>query len=373
MSRGIGAMTDGFPCMAYAMIAPAAAIRRLLSALAGAMAIAVAVATLLALPNEGAAADEGSQFGDWFVVELRGSGFSRPTRADGAQWQSLQPGAVIAAGSVVRTGGNGHLLLANRVDRIRLSPNSELELPESGEADAVTRVIHWIGTALFDVGKRPSPQFEVDTPYLVAVVKGTAFTTTVSDAGSTVKVMEGIVGVAPAQGGTSVDVAAGETASVSASDGDTVTPGDLSGATSPGQGGAASGQSTTATAATDTDVEGDTVTGPSGGSTARSGQGRGGGNGNGGHRDGNGSVRHSGRGAGSGQGDGDGDGGDGDGHGHGNGGDGDGDGHGHGNGGYGDGDRDGDDGGNHDDDHGDGCHGGGCHDDHHHGGVHRRR
>jgi len=348
-------MTDGFPCTAYATIAPAAAMRRVLSALAGAVRIIVAVATLLALPNAGAAADDGSQSGAWFVVELRGAGFTRPARTEGAQWHSLQPGAVLAAGSVVRTGGDGHLLLANRVDRIRLSPNTELELPVSGDADAVTRVIHWIGTALFDVGTRPSPQFEVETPYLVAVVKGTAFTTTVSDAGSTIKVPEGIVAVAPAQGRSPVAVTSGETVSVSASDGDTVTPGDLSGATSPGQGGAASAQSTTATASADPDAESDTV-GASGGSTARSGQARGGGNGNGGNRDGgDASVPHSGSGAG-GQGGGDGDG-DGDGNG-----DGDGD-----NDGDGDGD---DDDGNHDD-RGDGCHGG-CRDDRHHGGVHRR-
>ena len=37
-----------------------------------------------------------------------------------------------------------------------------------------------LGTALFKVKTRPSWTFEVETPYMVAVVKGTAFTVAVS-------------------------------------------------------------------------------------------------------------------------------------------------------------------------------------------------
>lgn len=341
-------MADGFHSVAYAIIKPAAAMRRVLSILAGtAMAMVVAMATLV-LADERAAADVASQIGSWFVVELRGSAYSRLGEANGAQWRALRPGEAIAPGSIVRTAEDGNLLLINRVDRLRLSPNSEVELPGSEEGDAITRVIHWIGKAFFDVGKRPSPRFEVSTPYLVAVVKGTAFATTVSEAGSVIKVTEGIVGVAPAQGGASVDVAAGETASVSANDSGTVSPGDLSDASAPGQGGADVGLSTATTAAT-----ADTApAGASGGSTAKSANGRGpGGNGNGADRDGakgSPSIRASGNGTGGGQGGGDGNDDD-------------------------DGDNDdGDDNDNHGGGHGGGhgCHGdGGCH----HGGWHHRR
>lgn len=331
-------MADGFHSLAYAIVAPGpAATARALSVL---MRIVI-VAMLLVLAGGRSAADEASQVG-WFVVELRGSAFSRPAAVTDDQWLPLRPGDAVAAGSIVRTSTDGNLLLANRADRIRLSPQSELELPKAEAGDAVTRVIHWIGTAFFDVGPRPSPQFEVTTPYLVAVVKGTAFTTTVSTAGSAVKVTEGTVGVASAKGGASVEVTAGETASVSAGGG-TVSPGDLSGASAPGQ------------------------SAP----TARNGgQGQGGGNGNGGDRrygDGIGSVRNAGGGAGGEPGDGGGDDGDG-------GGD---DGDGNGNGDDGDGDDDGGDDDNDSDHHHDdgdddrrgnrhGCHGGGCHQGGHH-------
>lgn len=322
-------MADGFHSQAYAIVAPAAAVVRVLSALGR----IVIVAMLLVLAGGRCVADDALQ-GVWSVVELRGAAFSRPAAAAANQWRPLQPGDAVVAGSIVRTGEDGNLLLANRVDRIRLSPQSELELPAAEASDAVTRVIHWIGTAFFDVGSRQAPQFEVTTPYLVAVVKGTAFTTTVSAAGGAVKVAEGVVGVTSAKGGASVDVAAGETASVSAGGG-TVSPGDLSAASAPGEDGP----------------------------TARSGgQGQGGGDGSGGRRDGGGiqSVRGTGGGAGGGPGNGGGDDGDGDGNGD-------------------DGDDD-DDGGDDDNDHEHddrdddrrgnrhGCHGGDCH----HGGHYDR-
>jgi hypothetical protein len=288
------------------------------------------------------------------VAELRGSAFSRPAEGEAAPWRPLQRGESLGAGSVVRTGADGNLLLASRADRIHLSPNSELELPGKEEDEAVTRVIHWIGTAFFDVGKRPSPQFEVSTPYLVAVVKGTAFATTVSEAGTVIKVTEGVVGVASARGGASVDVAAGETASVSASDSGTVSPGDLPAASAPGQGGAAAAPPASATAAADSTVESDTVAGAGGGSAAKSADGPGGGDGGGGDRAGtkrSPSMRGAGNGGGA--------------SGHGDNDDDDND--------------DGDDDDDHDDDddndhHDDDDHGGwnGCHGGCHHGGWHHR-
>jgi hypothetical protein len=304
---------------------------------------ALVVAAMLILAGGRAAADEVAQRGTWFVVELSGSAFSRLGEVGEGAWQPLQPGESLAAGSRVRTGKDGNLVLANAVDRIQLSPDSEIELPGPKDGDAITRVIHWIGTAVFDVGKRPSPQFEVSTPYLVAVVKGTIFATTVSEAGSVVKVTDGVVGVAAAGGGgDSIDVRAGETASVSASDSDTVSPGDLPAASAPGQGGAAAVPSTDAPATAEgTTVESDSVT-SAGGSMAKNTGGPGGGNGGGGKDDGATkpqAMREDGNGTGQGS-------------------DNDDD----------DDDDDDDDG----DDHGWGCHGdGGCH-HHHHGGWHHR-
>ena len=210
----------------------APAVRRALVIAAAIVLIAFAPLT----PMRAYAVDVASAMHPWVVQELKGAAFSRPHDADDSQWRALQAGAAIDPGSAVRTDRSGRVELTNGVDTIRLSPSSEIELPTPLNGDPVTRVIHWIGTAFFHVGKRPGPQFEVDTPYIVAIVKGTKFITTVSDAGASVKVSEGVVGVSAAAGGSSIDVTAGGSASVSAAHGDTVTPGGPSGDAAPASG-----------------------------------------------------------------------------------------------------------------------------------------
>jgi len=207
-----------------------AAIRRTLPrpAASAAAILLLAFASLFFCDMQASAGDASSSARAWVVAELQGAAFSRPGDAADGPWQALRTGARIEPGSVVRTDASGKMELTNGLDTIRLSPSSELEIP-AGQDGPLTRVMHWIGTAFFHVGKRPGPQFEVDTPYLVAIVKGTQFTTTVSDAGASIKVSEGTVGVGSALGGPSVDVTAGGRASVSASDRGTVSAGDLSG------------------------------------------------------------------------------------------------------------------------------------------------
>jgi hypothetical protein len=285
----------------------AVAIRRALPRSWAIAAVFLLLALSLALSDrQASAADVAPAMRPWIVQELKGAAFSRPRDADDSQWQDLRTGARIEPGSVVRTDGSGRIELTNGIDRIRLSPSSEIELPVGLSGDPVTRVIHWIGTAFFQVGKRPGPQFEVDTPYIVAIVKGTKFTTTVSDAGAAIKVSEGIVGVSATAGGSSIDVTAGGSASVSAADSDTVTPGGPSGDATPAAG-ARGKESTLARSSDPSAADGDDEAGGAlsgsaddgdgSSATARGGRGssHGGGNGNGRGRDdpendGNGAV-----------------------------------------------------------------------------------
>jgi FecR protein len=193
----------------------------------------------------------------WSVAALAGTAATRASGDINGAWQPLRTGATLPPGSVVMTGADSRLVLSNGVDRIRMSADSQVELPAAPEG-AVTRVIHWIGTAFFQVGKRPPRQFEVDTPYLVAIVKGTKFTTTTGAAGASVKVTEGIVGVSPAKGGDGIDVTAGQAASVAASASGRVSRGGLADAGDPAPGNSAGGVPGTATsgAAGGTDDQG---------------------------------------------------------------------------------------------------------------------
>jgi ferric-dicitrate binding protein FerR (iron transport regulator) len=172
------------------------------------------VAALFALlllafsPGLGRAQEVAALPSPWIVVESRGPAEVRHERG---AWQPLMSGAVVAAASEIRTGPAAEVLLKRGEDKVHLLGQSYLELPAGAEDDAMTRVVQWLGTALFEVDHRPDPHFEVDTPYLTAIVKGTAFSVEVTRDGSAVAVTQGVVAVAT-PGGAATRVVAGMTA-----------------------------------------------------------------------------------------------------------------------------------------------------------------
>ena len=144
----------------------------------------------------------------WIVVESHGPA---EVRHDRGAWQPLMSGAVVAASSEIRTGPAAEVLLQRGGDRVRLRGQSYLELPKAAADDTLTRLVQWLGQAVFEVDHRPDPHFEVDTPYLAAIVKGTSFTVDVTHDASAVAVTQGVVAVAT-PGGASTVVVAGMTA-----------------------------------------------------------------------------------------------------------------------------------------------------------------
>ena len=146
----------------------------------------------------------------WIVAESHGPA---EVRHDRGAWQPLLSGAVVAAASEIRTGPSAEVLLTRGNDRVRLKGQSYLELPAVAETEdgGITRLVQWLGQAVFEVDHRPDPHFEVDTPYLTAIVKGTSFAVDVTQDGSAVAVTEGVVAVGSPGGATTV-VTAGMTA-----------------------------------------------------------------------------------------------------------------------------------------------------------------
>ena len=145
----------------------------------------------------------------WIVVASQGPA---EVRHDRGAWLPLMSGAVVAAASEIRTGPAAEVLLQHGGDRVHLMGQSYLELPAAQDGDgSMTRLVQWLGSALFEVDHRPDPHFEVDTPYLTAIVKGTAFTVEVTPEGSAVAVTQGVVAVGT-PGGAVSSVVAGMTA-----------------------------------------------------------------------------------------------------------------------------------------------------------------
>jgi hypothetical protein len=82
-----------------------------------------------------------------------------------------------------------------------ISPNSAIEIPRETKQGLLTTIIQRAGSIVLEVEKRNVKHFEVETPQLAALVKGTRFRVTVEKDGKTVRaVLErlGRFGIHPA-------------------------------------------------------------------------------------------------------------------------------------------------------------------------------
>jgi hypothetical protein len=134
----------------------------------------------------------------------------------GAQQASLSEGTILKPGASVRTGRNGRVLLVRGEETILISPNSVIGIPTEAKEGLSTTILQQAGSIFLEVEKRDAKHFEVVTPYLAAVVKGTQFRVTVKKKDTRVGVLSGQVEVADFKSGQYALVLPGQTAKVSA-------------------------------------------------------------------------------------------------------------------------------------------------------------
>lgn len=147
----------------------------------------------------------------------------RVTRSSGDVWithSGLQPIALsdkepVASGDIVSTGRNGRVLLSRGEETILLAANSQVEIAREAKA-GYSKILQKAGAILFEVEKRNVQHFEVQTPYLAAVVKGTKFRVTVESGVGSVEVLRGQVEVSDYRSGQFALVNADQSAKVMA-------------------------------------------------------------------------------------------------------------------------------------------------------------
>ncbi len=159
--------------------------------------------------SDALAAEEGA----WTVSKSSGEVWTTTT---GAQQVSLSPQEVLKPGDSIRTGRNGRVLLVRGEETILVSPNSVIGLPAEKKEGLSTTIIQQAGSILLEVEKRNVKHFEVETPYLAAVVKGTQFRVSVYAASTRVDVIRGQVEVADFRSGQIAQVMPGQHATASA-------------------------------------------------------------------------------------------------------------------------------------------------------------
>jgi hypothetical protein len=167
------------------------------------------VALVLGASSGALAADDGS----WSVSKSSGDVWIATTGADQV---SLHQQEVLKPGDTIRTGRNGRVLLMRGEETILIAPNSVVGLPVAKTDGLSTTILQQAGSILLDVEKRNVKHFEVETPYLAAVVKGTQFRVTVNAASTSVEVNRGQVEVSDFKSGQIAQVLPGQAATATA-------------------------------------------------------------------------------------------------------------------------------------------------------------
>jgi hypothetical protein len=134
--------------------------------------------------------------------------------AAGAQPVSLSASAILKPGDNIRTGQNGRVLLTRGEETILIAPNSIVGIPTEKKDGLSTTILQKAGAILLEVEKRKENHFEVETPYLAAVVKGTQFRVSVGKYDTRVSVLRGRVEVTDFKTGEHAAVLPGQTAKV---------------------------------------------------------------------------------------------------------------------------------------------------------------
>ena len=142
----------------------------------------------------------------WRIVEQSGEVELIGT---GARPVALTGGTGVGGGERIRTGADGRVVLRRSGDLLIVAPNSLVQLP--AQESAFTRVMQLLGSIFVRVEPRGEDGFEVQTPFLVAVVKGTIFAVSTEAERGRVHVAQGLVEVRDPATGATYSLATGQT------------------------------------------------------------------------------------------------------------------------------------------------------------------
>jgi hypothetical protein len=146
----------------------------------------------------------------WLVMEVSGDA---SYYLNGDTRMPLRRGMNLTQGASVETGANGKVLLTRGEESVFIGPYSLAAIAAPGD-ELKTTISLQRGQAGFQVAKRKSKHFSVETPFLAAVVKGTRFTVQVDESSAAVAVSEGLVEVRAHKSRFSADLQPGHNALV---------------------------------------------------------------------------------------------------------------------------------------------------------------
>jgi hypothetical protein len=127
--------------------------------------------------------------------------------------------------SLITTGSDGNLSLRQNRTGVVIAPESEVEIPATaGDGQLIARMIQHRGQAFYDVEPRPIEKLRIETPFMVAVVKGTQFSVAIGDEQTTISLFEGLLELRSIDDQQVIEISAGEIAVGSIATGIRVVP-----------------------------------------------------------------------------------------------------------------------------------------------------
>jgi hypothetical protein len=147
---------------------------------------------------------------DWTADKLRGQVLQRVDN----QWQPLRRGMVVPDSRIIRTMKTGRVTFLRGTETVDLGPDTQIRIYDKAGKKPFTTVKQYFGVVAVQADVRNVQHFGVDTPFLAAVVKGTRFTVTSGETGSSVTVRRGHVAVEDLQTHSKVTLSVGQTATI---------------------------------------------------------------------------------------------------------------------------------------------------------------
>lgn len=144
---------------------------------------------------------------DWKIVNIEGDVLV----FFHGQWNPLRMGDIVADDAVIRSLANGTALFTRDRERILIAPDTQIQIYDR-MGQRYTTVVQRFGTVGVEANIENVRHFEVRTPYLAAVVKGTIFGVHSDAQGAEVSVRRGEVGVSATDGSGHADVHVGQSA-----------------------------------------------------------------------------------------------------------------------------------------------------------------
>jgi hypothetical protein len=125
----------------------------------------------------------------------------------------VQLDSTVALPARIITGDDGMLGLTQAGTNITIAADSDVEIPaEAADGQLIARLVQRRGNVFYDVAHREAGTLRVETPFLVAVIKGTQFNVAAEEGGSTISLFQGRLEIKTPDGSNSVFINAGQIA-----------------------------------------------------------------------------------------------------------------------------------------------------------------